>query len=85
MWHLRPVAVLSFALLTDHVRSSSFDLPFTLHCINYAFLLLSFTAYLPSGIRESEVESLAGIKEGCEDDVEFMEVERPVARGANQV
>ena len=28
-------------------------------------------------MRESEVESLAGIKEGCEDDVEFMRVERP--------
>ena len=38
-----------------------------------------------AGVRESEVESLAGIKEGCEDDVEFMRVERPARGGPNQV
>ncbi len=30
-----------------------------------------------AGIQESEVEGLAGIKEGCEDEVEFLQVERP--------
>jgi molybdenum cofactor sulfurtransferase len=31
------------------------------------------------GVKEAEVESLAGKKEGCEDDVEFITVQRPVA------
>ena len=35
------------------------------------------------GVREAEVESLAGIKEGCEDDIEFMTVKRPA--GPNHV
>ncbi|KAG2427700.1 hypothetical protein HYH02_014532 [Chlamydomonas schloesseri] len=30
------------------------------------------------GVKEAEVESLAGKKEGCEDDVEFIKVQRPV-------
>ncbi|KXZ42547.1 hypothetical protein GPECTOR_136g630 [Gonium pectorale] len=30
------------------------------------------------GVQEKEVESLAGTKEGCEDDVEFIRVQRPV-------
>ncbi|KAG2423235.1 hypothetical protein HXX76_015491 [Chlamydomonas incerta] len=30
------------------------------------------------GVKEAEVESLAGKKEGCEDDVEFIRVQRPV-------
>eukprot|EP00198_Chlamydomonas_reinhardtii_P005516 XP_001694852.1 predicted protein [Chlamydomonas reinhardtii] len=30
------------------------------------------------GVKEAEVESLAGKKEGCEDDVEFITVQRPV-------
>ncbi|GFR48351.1 hypothetical protein Agub_g10238 [Astrephomene gubernaculifera] len=34
------------------------------------------------GVQESEVESLAGHKEGCEDDVEFIRVQRPVAEEA---
>lgn len=31
------------------------------------------------GVRESELESLVGTKEGCEDDVEFLQVQRGVA------
>lgn len=34
--------------------------------------------YLYVGIKEEEVETLAGLKEGCNDDVEWIQVERPV-------
>jgi len=35
-------------------------------------------AYNYIGIEESEVEQLAGTKEGCDDDVDFLHVQRPV-------
>ncbi|GMH33807.1 hypothetical protein BSKO_01641 [Bryopsis sp. KO-2023] len=38
-------------------------------------------AYNYIGIDESEVEQLAGEKEGCDDEVEFLTVERPVGGG----
>jgi hypothetical protein len=31
----------------------------------------------PAGVSEEEVESLAGKKEGCDDDIEFVTVMRP--------
>lgn len=34
-------------------------------------------AYRDVGVSEAEVESLAGEKEGCGDDVDFIEVKRP--------
>jgi len=34
-------------------------------------------AWLCAGVQESEVESLAGKKEGCEDEYEFVHVQRP--------
>ncbi|GIL62185.1 hypothetical protein Vafri_16451 [Volvox africanus] len=37
------------------------------------------------GVQESEVESLAGKKEGCEDDVEFIKVQRPVDKGQDSI
>ncbi len=33
--------------------------------------------YVRTGIADEEVESLAGEKEGCDDDVEFVSVMRP--------
>ncbi|KAG1671558.1 hypothetical protein FOA52_011280 [Chlamydomonas sp. UWO 241] len=39
-------------------------------------------AYTYLGVSEAEVESLAGIKEGCEDDVQFVHVQRPAAAAA---
>jgi len=39
--------------------------------------------YTYLGVEETEVEDLAGKKEGCDDDVEFIEVERPA--GDNKV
>jgi molybdenum cofactor sulfurtransferase len=37
-----------------------------------------------AGITESEIEGLAGIKEGCDDGVEFITVQRP-DEGKNQI
>jgi hypothetical protein len=36
-------------------------------------------AYTEVGVSEQEVETLAGEKEGCGDDIDFIEVQRPVA------
>jgi molybdenum cofactor sulfurtransferase len=34
--------------------------------------------YTYLGVKESEVESLAGKKEGCHDDIEFLRVQRSI-------
>ncbi len=37
----------------------------------------SLAAAAAAGVADAEVEQLAGVKEGCEDDVEFITVQRP--------
>lgn len=41
-------------------------------------------AYNYMGIKDSEVEQLAGEKEGCGDDVEFLTVKRPDSQGSSR-
>ena len=59
---------------------------FTLHLIGAGILCNPGAAYRDVGITDEEVATLAGEKEGCNDSVDFIEVQRPaVADTAQQV
>lgn len=61
--------VVSYRLVEREAAAAGFHIRTGSHCNPGA-------AYRDIGVSEAEVESLAGLKEGCDDDIDFMDVQR---------